>query len=125
MNTSYDKLVDLLETIERLLKPLAIYTRIQPTPYMDEIVVKIVVELLSILALTTKELKQGRPSESVPADVLSYSMLFSERLVKKIFGERDADAILRRLDRLSYDEARMTAAEILKVVYGLVQDTSE
>jgi hypothetical protein len=80
VNTSYGELVDLLETIERLLKPLAIYTQIQPTPYMDEIVVKVVVELLSILALTTKELKQGRPSESVtvPAAVLSYSTLCRE-----------------------------------------------
>jgi hypothetical protein len=30
-------------------------------------------------------------------------------------------AILDRLDRLTQDEARTTAAEILKVLYGLVQ----
>jgi len=29
------------------------------------------------------------------------------------------------LDRLTLDEAQMTAAEILKVVYGLVQDMSK
>jgi hypothetical protein len=48
----------------------------------------------------------------------------AEKFVKKIFGERDAEMILRRLDRLSHDEARTTAAEILKVVYGLVRDMS-
>lgn len=78
VTTGYGELVDLLETIERLLKPLAIYTQIQPTRYMDEIIVRIVAELLSILALTTKELKQGRPSESVLADMLPYSMLCRE-----------------------------------------------
>ena len=45
--------------------------------------------------------------------------------MKKIFGERDAETILRRLDRLSHNEARTTAAEILKVVYGLVRDMSK
>jgi hypothetical protein len=37
-----------------------------PTPVMDEIVAKIMVELLSTLALATKMLKQGRSSKSVP-----------------------------------------------------------
>jgi hypothetical protein len=36
---------------------------------MDEMVVKIMVELISTLAIATKELKQGRTSESVFTDV--------------------------------------------------------
>ena len=43
------------------------------------------------------------------------------RLKKKRFGE-DVEAIMLRLDRLTEDEARMTTAEIFKVIYGLVQD---
>ena len=39
---------------------------------MDEIVIRIMVELLGTLALTTEELKQGRPSEFVLANVSSY-----------------------------------------------------
>jgi len=42
-----------------------------------------------------------------------------------MFGEKDVEAVLQRLDRLTQDEARITAAEILKVVYSLVQDMSE
>ena len=61
---SYDGIVDLLESIEHFLERLDIYTRIPPTPAMDEILVKITVELVSTLALATAELKQGRPSES-------------------------------------------------------------
>jgi hypothetical protein len=55
----------------------------------------------------------------------SYVTQYSaEKLVKKLFGEKDVEAVLQRLDRLTQDEARTTAAEILKVVYGLVQDMS-
>lgn len=63
MDTSYEALVDFLESIEHFLSRLRIYTQIPPTPSMDEIVVKIMAELLSALALATKELKQGRSSE--------------------------------------------------------------
>ena len=60
--------------MEHFLKRLDIYTRIPPTPVMDELVVKITVELISTLALATKELKQGRPSKSEVADVVPYSV---------------------------------------------------
>jgi len=68
----YDALVDLLESIENFLSRLDIYTQIPPTPAMDDIVVNILVELLSTLALATKELKQGRSSESVFVDLFLY-----------------------------------------------------
>ena len=64
-----DALVDLLESIEHFLNRLNIYTRISPAPTIDEIVVKILVEFISTLALVTEELKQRRPRESVLADV--------------------------------------------------------
>jgi len=35
---------------------------------------------------------------------------------------KQIEAVLQRLDRLTQDEARITAGEILKVVYGLVQN---
>ena len=62
VNVSYDALLEFLESVEHLLKPLDIYTQITPTPVMDEMVVKIMAELLSALGLRTKELKQLRPS---------------------------------------------------------------
>ena len=63
MDASYEALVDLLESIKHFFSRLRIYTQIPPTPAMDEIVVKIMAELLSALALATKELKQGRSSK--------------------------------------------------------------
>lgn len=59
----------MLESIEHFLKRLDIYTRIPATAAMDEIVVKIIVELLTTLALATKEVKQGKSSKSVITDV--------------------------------------------------------
>jgi hypothetical protein len=37
---------------------------------MDEMVIKIIIELLSTLALTTKETKQGKLSESIIGEEL-------------------------------------------------------
>ncbi|KAF8467477.1 hypothetical protein DFH94DRAFT_600255, partial [Russula ochroleuca] len=106
VSADLDALVDLLESVEHFLKRLNIYTKVPPTPAMTEIVVKIMVELLSTLALVTKQIRQGR----------------SKKFVKKLFGENEVDAILQRLDRLTQDEARTTAAQTLDVVYGLVQN---
>jgi len=66
-------LVDLFESIEHFLKHLDIYTNIPLTPAMTEVLVKILVELLSTLALTTKALKQGQSSKCILADVSPYS----------------------------------------------------
>ena len=70
VSASYDALVDLLESIEHFLKRLDIYSKVSPTPSMTEIVVKILVELLSTLALATKQIQQGRLSESNFAKVV-------------------------------------------------------
>ena len=42
--------------------------------------------------------------------------------MKKLLGEDEIGAVLQRLDRLTQDEARMTAAQTLEIVYGLVQN---
>ena len=120
---SYDTLVDLLESIEHFLSRLDIYTKIPPTIAMTEIVIKILVELLSALALVTKQIKEGKASKSVFGEVLYYlTQCDAEKLVKKFLGEKDVEAITQRLDRLTQDEARVTAAQTLEVVYGLVQN---
>jgi hypothetical protein len=124
---SHDALIDLLEPMESFLKRLDIYTRIPPTPAMDELVAKIIVEVISTLALATKELKWGRRSESRPfSPMWSLTQCDAEKLVKTLFGgKKDAEAALQRLDRLTQDAARVAATEILPGMYCLVQDRSE
>jgi hypothetical protein len=63
VTTSYDALVELFERVGNFLKRLHIYTEIPFTPAMTDIIVQIMVEVLSVLALATKEIKQGRFSE--------------------------------------------------------------
>ena len=70
---AHDPLVDLLESIQSFLKYLDVYIEIRPTTDMTEIVVKTLGELLFILALATKLIKQGQPGESL-ADILPDSM---------------------------------------------------
>ena len=42
--------------------------------------------------------------------------------MKKLRGEKDIEATLQRLDRLTLDEVRATAAQTLEVVYDLAQN---
>ena len=117
---SYDALVDLFESIEHFLKRLDIYTHIPATAAMNEIVIKIMAELLTTVALATKEIKQGN---QVGPLSLTYNptKLIAVKFVKKVFGEKDVEAVLQRLDRLTHDEARTTAVPTLSVVHSLVQ----
>jgi hypothetical protein len=46
----------------------------------------------------------------------------AEKILKKLLGEKEVEAVLQRLDRLTLDEARITAAQTLEVVYGLIRN---
>jgi hypothetical protein len=46
-----------------------------------------------------------------------------EKFAKKLLGESEVEAVLQRLDRMTQDEARMTVAQTLSVVHGLVNNT--
>ena len=63
ISASYDALVDLFASFENFLSRLSIYSGIPPTPALSNVLVKIIVELLSTLALATKQVQQGRFSE--------------------------------------------------------------
>ena len=78
IHSSYDALIDLLDSIERFLYRIDIYTQIPPTPVMDETIVKIMAELLSTIGAATEELTQGRSSEFILAETLPYSPLCSQ-----------------------------------------------
>ena len=80
---SQDTLADLFERIENFFKRLETYTEVPPTTAMTDIIVKIMVEVLNIFALSTKEIKQGRTSTSVAA---GYPIIFSSFL-REVFQE--------------------------------------
>jgi hypothetical protein len=56
-------LIGIFVRIEGFFKRLESYTAVPPTAAMTDIIVKIMIEILSILAISTKEIRQGRSSE--------------------------------------------------------------
>ena len=65
VSASYDALLELFECIGNFLKRLHIYTEITLDSLMKDIVAKIMVELISILALAKKHIIRGRVSKRV------------------------------------------------------------
>jgi hypothetical protein len=58
---SYDALCELFECVGYFLQRLNIYTKDIPlSPQMLDILVKIMVQVLNVLALATKQVKDGR-----------------------------------------------------------------
>jgi hypothetical protein len=110
VTSSYDALINLFESLENFLKRLEIYTTIPPTPIMTDMIIKIMLELLSVFALATKQIKQGR---------------FIKFAKKLLFKEREIENVLERLDRLTHDEARATIAQTFGAVHGLVGNMRE
>jgi hypothetical protein len=84
---------------------------------MKDIIVKIMVEVLGIFAIMTKEIKQGRASESIADAMFPITDRDSEKYLKKLIGRRDIEDALSRLDRLTQEEARMATAQVLKVAH--------
>ena len=64
-SASRDKLIEMFNRMERFFHRLEIYTNISPTMAMSNMIVEIMVEVLTILGIATKEMKRGRLSELV------------------------------------------------------------
>jgi hypothetical protein len=63
VRASQDTLIDIFERMESFFRRLEIYTRVSPPPEMIDIIVRIMVEVIFILGMATKEMKQGRMSK--------------------------------------------------------------
>lgn len=58
-----DILVDVFERIGFFFRRIEIYTELPPTAEMVDTIVRMMVEVLSILGIATKEIKQSRMSK--------------------------------------------------------------
>jgi len=64
ISASYDALGDLFECVANILRRLHIYTEKIPSfAAMSDIMVKIMIEVLNVIALATEQIKKGRFSE--------------------------------------------------------------
>ena len=82
---SYEALVNLFERIQFFLQRLHHYTSVSLTPGMTELLAKIMAQILSILALSTKTMKERRISQSIQ---LVYSFV-SNYGSRNIYEETD------------------------------------
>ncbi|KAI0258927.1 hypothetical protein BC834DRAFT_847069 [Gloeopeniophorella convolvens] len=106
VSESYDSLVDLFDTMSRFLERVKIYALVEQTPLMTEIIVKMMIGLLEILGLATKEIKQGR----------------LRAFGKKLLGSKKIEEVVKRLDRLTVEESRMSTTHILLIVHTLLEN---
>jgi hypothetical protein len=58
-------LIDVFNRIENFFKRVVVYTGFTPTAAMTDMIVVIMVEVINILGIATKEVKSGRFSESM------------------------------------------------------------
>ncbi|KAH9031562.1 hypothetical protein EDB84DRAFT_1438859 [Lactarius hengduanensis] len=100
---SRDALFDIFERIESFFRRLETYIEVPTTEAMRDIIVTIMVEVLGIFAIVTKEMKQGR----------------ARKYLKKLFGRTDIEDALSRLDKLTQEEARMAIMQVLKVAHHI------
>lgn len=73
--------------LEKFLSRLSIYTKVPPTLALTNVLVKILVEFLSTLAIVTKQVKENRFSELVLVGMTLESMkhrrIYEEALGRK------------------------------------------
>ena len=89
VTSSYDALLDLFECSGNFLKRLEIYTKIPLTPITTDVVVKLMVELLSVFALAANQIKRGRFSKHAHIYV-SCGLIFHREVREEVVrGQRD------------------------------------
>ena len=98
---------------------LETYTQVPPTMEMMDMIIQTMVEVLSILAIATKEIKQGRLSKFSGQNMTILTEGRLEKYAKKLVGRTEMEDVLRKLDKLTQEEARMAAAQNLKATHAV------
>jgi hypothetical protein len=92
---------------------------------MTDIITEIMVEVLNIFGIATKELRRGSASE-FPISCLEISVeQCIEKFLRKLTGVTDLEDVLKKLDRLTQEEALMALAEVLRVTHSVRDDLDE
>ncbi len=88
---------------------------------MTETMVNIMVEVLDILGTATKEMKQSRLSEPILLlrFLEAHTGISSELFLKKVAGITKLEDGLKRLDKMTNEEARMANAEVLRIAHRI------
>ena len=63
IRASHETLLDIFGRVEMFFRRLEMYTEVPLTTEMTEVIIEIMAEVLSVVGIATKEIKQGRASE--------------------------------------------------------------
>jgi hypothetical protein len=86
---------------------------------MTDIITQIMVEVLKIFGIATKELRRGSASEFRIVCLGIVTQLRVEKFLRKLAGMADLEDALKKLDRLTQEEARMALAEVLRITHSI------
>ena len=86
---------------------------------MTDMMVKIIVEILDILGTATKEMKQSRASKLIQYPTSLEAEICPEKFLKKIAGITRLEDGLKKLDKMTNEEARMANAEVMRLSHGI------
>ena len=115
---SHEALIHLFERIHLFLQRLNRYTGMPLTRDMTELLGKIMMQVLSILALSTKEMTNRRISElDCLLFLFSMANYGAEKILKRIAGRTDVEDAVLQLDMLTKEESLMVAARNLEVTH--------
>ena len=79
VRATQETLADLFDRMKYFFMRLETYIAVRPTAAMTEIIVQIMVEVISILGIVTKEIGQGRFSMPFLVDILSRFDILMQR----------------------------------------------
>jgi len=101
-----DILAELFDRIGYFFTRFETYTEVAPTTSMTDIITQIMVEVLGVFGIATKELRQGS----------------TKGFLRKLAGMTDLEDTLKNLDRLTQEAARVALVES---VQGNVDDMGD
>jgi hypothetical protein len=114
---NHGTLIKLFEHIQLFLQRLSVYTGIPLTAAMTELHARIMGQVLSILALSTKKMTERWISECDSPDVFLLANHGTVRFLKRLVGRKEVEDALARLDMLTKEETLLTAVRNLAVTH--------
>ena len=119
---SYETLINLFERTQFFLQRLNHYITASLTPDMTELLAKILAQVLFVLALSTKEMKERRISVLFYPKYSFLADRGAEKFMKRLIGKKEVEDGLQELDMLTKEENLMTAARTLGITSDIQHD---
>ena len=123
---SPDALMEIFKRIESFFRRLEEYAEvptIQTEASIKHVIVEIMVEVLGIFAILTKEIKQGKTSQSITHRTSSVAdkntVTYLKKYLNRLIGRADIEGALENLRRLTNEEFKTAVAQIWKVVHHI------